>query len=53
MNHSQPLLLNIREWLWKLVFAEDLTVLLNKVNLLLLQGENSAHSETCTLVKSF
>lgn len=52
MNHSQPLLLNAQEWLWKLAFAEDLTVLLNKVSLLL-QGENNVHSETCTLVKSF
>lgn len=42
MNHSQPLLLNAQEWLWKLAFAEDLTVLLNKVNLLL-EGENNAH----------
>lgn len=42
MNRSQPLLLNAQEWLWKLAFAEDLTVLLNKVNLLL-EGENNAH----------
>lgn len=51
-NHSQPLLLKTEEWLWKLAFAEDLKRLLVKVSLIL-QGENSAYSETCTWVKLF
>lgn len=33
-NHSQPLLLNTEEWLWKLAFAEDSKMFLNKVNLI-------------------